>query len=362
MPRQPLVQAQEPLADPEAVRVGGGEARVVGDHAEVADVVVQPLELEEDHAQVPRAGRRDGAGQRLDRLAVGQRVPDARVPGHPLGELDAVLRRPALEELLGSLVGEVQARLHVDDRLAHDTEAEVTGLDDAGVDRPDRDLVHSLPADLAEGEGLAVVVKVPRRGVLAEREVVLRPERVADQRAGIGMPARADAELVEDLALEARRRVVEGGQGRDLRPLRVDRHRDVEEPALAGVAEEVVDRESLAVLSPVGADHEDRLGPEGRAHPPRERRHVVRRPGAVELAVSLRRTATAPPGNRCASAAARLSIVVMAPRSPRSGSGASPAARARSGRGRRAPRMTARAARAARARARPPRTPGGGDP
>ena len=127
---------------------------------------------------------------------------DALVAGHPLSELGGALEWQRHEEFLDPLVDETQARLEVDDGLAFDAEAEVPGLDDARVHRAHRNLVDALAPDLLEGERLAVVVELPGLGVLAEREVVRRPEPVADQRAGIRVPHRTDAEQVEDLPLE----------------------------------------------------------------------------------------------------------------------------------------------------------------
>ena len=40
-----------------------------------------------------------------------------------------------------------EARVHHEDPLADDVEAEVAGLDHAGVDRPDGDLVDAVAAD-----------------------------------------------------------------------------------------------------------------------------------------------------------------------------------------------------------------------
>ena len=57
---QALVQPQELLAEAEAVGVAPGEAGVVDDHPDVADVVVEPLELEQrpPAARPPAAARR----------------------------------------------------------------------------------------------------------------------------------------------------------------------------------------------------------------------------------------------------------------------------------------------------------------
>ena len=61
---------EQVLAEAEAVREAEGEAGVVHDHADVAHVVVEALELEQDHAQRRRPERDGAPGQRLQGLAV----------------------------------------------------------------------------------------------------------------------------------------------------------------------------------------------------------------------------------------------------------------------------------------------------
>ena len=88
----------------------------------------------------------------FDRHGVGEGVADGGVPADALGELDAVGGAAAFEELLDSSVDEPEPGLHPQDGLADDREPEVPGLDDSGVDGPDRDLVDALPLDLEERE------------------------------------------------------------------------------------------------------------------------------------------------------------------------------------------------------------------
>src|SRR5207244_10687490 len=63
----PLVQPQQLLADPETVRVAEGETRVVDDHADVGDVVVEALELEQDRGEPTGAARAGPGGERRAR-------------------------------------------------------------------------------------------------------------------------------------------------------------------------------------------------------------------------------------------------------------------------------------------------------
>ena len=78
VPRDGLVQLEQALANPEAMRLRDGEAGVVGNRANVRDVVVDPLQFEQDDAKIPRAARRLDAGRRFDRLAVRERVADSQ--------------------------------------------------------------------------------------------------------------------------------------------------------------------------------------------------------------------------------------------------------------------------------------------
>ena len=126
--------------------------------------------------------------------------------------------RAPLEQFLRALVREVQADFKIDHRLAHHAKAKVAWLDDAGMHRPDRNLVYALAAHRLERETVCRRRRTsPARRPFAKREVVFRPERVAHQRAGIRVADGFDAEQIFDLALEARGRIVEGCQRRDRR-------------------------------------------------------------------------------------------------------------------------------------------------
>ena len=89
-----------------------------------------------------------------------------------------------------------ETRIEVEDPVAYDVKAEVPGLDHAGVDRADGDLV--------------CVVAVHRHGPVTEHEVVVdeRPQRL--------VPVEEDAVQVVRLALvpgERRREVDDRGNG-----------------------------------------------------------------------------------------------------------------------------------------------------
>ena len=114
------------------------------DVADVADVVVEPLQLERDAPDEPGPRRDVDAGNLLERLAVAQPVRDRADAADTLGDVERVERREPLHALLQPAMRVEQARVEVEHGLADRREAEVARLDDAGVDRADRDLEDAL--------------------------------------------------------------------------------------------------------------------------------------------------------------------------------------------------------------------------
>jgi hypothetical protein len=101
-------------------------------------------------------------------------------------------------------VREVETNLEVNHRLADDAETEVPWLDDARMNRADGNLINAFAADRQKWKGRAVVLEIiARRGVLAQREVIFRPERVSYERSRIRMANGFDAEQIINLALKA---------------------------------------------------------------------------------------------------------------------------------------------------------------
>ena len=85
----PVVEAQQLLADPQGVRVEDAVADVVAQRADVGHVVVEPFELEQCRPAGAAPGRGTGQSRVLDGEAVGEGVADGGVAGDPLGQ-----RRP----------------------------------------------------------------------------------------------------------------------------------------------------------------------------------------------------------------------------------------------------------------------------
>ncbi len=143
---QPVAEAgvaglQDFLAQDAAMGVDQRVGGVVADEAEVVDVVGDPLELGQERTQPVRPWRRLGAGGSLGGTGEGQGVGHGAVARDAAGEPSALGEIGTLEQPLDALVDVAQPLLEAGDGLAIGGEAEMAGLDDAGMDRADRDLV-----------------------------------------------------------------------------------------------------------------------------------------------------------------------------------------------------------------------------
>jgi hypothetical protein len=182
---------------------------VVRERAEVPDVVREALELERDASQRLRARRLLAAGQRLDHLAVGRRVSDRGVARERLRIVDGALARSADHRPLDAAVLVAERDLEMEDVLAVALEAEVPGLDHAGVNGPDGHFVHFVALD-------AVEVRDSDRGALAARPgkrlTAGAVRAVIADRLEPRMAERAQSELLGDLAFEQVRLGTDGRQ------------------------------------------------------------------------------------------------------------------------------------------------------
>ena len=120
------------------------EGGVVADRADVAEVIGEALELGHQRAQPDRARRRLDAERRLDGAGEGERIGDRAVAGDAAGEPRRPVDVGAGHQTLDALVDVAEPLLEPHHGLAVGGEAEMAGLDDAGMDRPDRDLVQAL--------------------------------------------------------------------------------------------------------------------------------------------------------------------------------------------------------------------------
>ena len=141
-------------------------------------MIRDPLALERERTKPGGARRRCRRRDALERLRVRPRIRDGAVSRHASREPIRVAQRHLLESLFDALVNVTQPLLEAQDFLADDLEAEVSGLDDAGVHRSDGNLVHSVACD--PDERVLLLPGLPlrqRHEIAAQRELIDRPAR-----------------------------------------------------------------------------------------------------------------------------------------------------------------------------------------
>src|SRR5262245_8867095 len=190
--------AQYSFAQDAAMRMHERERCVIADSADVTEMVAEALELGHQRTQKDRARRNLDLGRRFDGVSERERVGDRAVArgaaGQPRGRVEGCARHQPLDALVH--VAEALFQPHY--RLAAGGEAEVPGLDDAGVHGTDGDLVQALALDRQEDVGHA-----PRRRWTAPPERMLHvPEAEVEPRPGIGQAHRLDAVEVAQRALQ----------------------------------------------------------------------------------------------------------------------------------------------------------------
>src|SRR5439155_8803598 len=92
-------------------------------------------------------GCRDETERFLARLRVGNTVRDRAGGARAGGERDSLVEGRSLRRSFQTAVLVEEACVDMEDAVADDVKAEVTGFDYAGVDRSDRDLVRVMPPD-----------------------------------------------------------------------------------------------------------------------------------------------------------------------------------------------------------------------
>ena len=152
MPGDGGVEPQQLFADALSVRVGECESDVVGQRAQVGDVVVEPFEFDEQRPQPVHLVGEFDPERVFDGEAVGERVRDGGVAADAFGQVDRAVGRPAVEELFQAAVDEPQSGLEPQHGFAGDGEAEMAGFDQPGVHGADRDLIHPGSVDGDERE------------------------------------------------------------------------------------------------------------------------------------------------------------------------------------------------------------------
>src|SRR5205085_6633418 len=123
-----------------------GEASIVAEVAQVAEMVGDALALETNRTQHRRARWHGQIGNRFGGLGVRPRIGDGAVAGNAPGEPVRFRERKCLEALLDPLVNVREPLFETQHLFTHDLEPKVSRLDDAGVNRTDCDLVDAIAA------------------------------------------------------------------------------------------------------------------------------------------------------------------------------------------------------------------------
>ena len=157
--------AQHTLAQHAAMGVHERESGVIADRTNVAEMIRQPLELRHEGAQphgagrwLCRAGGFGGAGKSIG-------ISNRGVARGASCEESAVRQVGARNQAFDALVDIAETLFEPNHGLAIRSEAEMPRLDDAGMNRPDRNLMEAGPLGGQERVGHAVdrVRAPPRR-------------------------------------------------------------------------------------------------------------------------------------------------------------------------------------------------------
>ena len=137
--------AQHLLPQDAALRMHEREGRVVADRADIAEMVGKPFKLGHECAQMQRARRNLHIPRGFNRMRKGQRISDGAVARRAAGKPARLVERCTGHELLDAFVHIPQPLFQSHHRFAVRGETEVPRLDDARVDRPNRNLVQTFP-------------------------------------------------------------------------------------------------------------------------------------------------------------------------------------------------------------------------
>ena len=212
--------AQRVLAQDAALRMHERERRVVADGADIAEMVGKPFKLGHECAQMQRARRNLHIPCGFNRMRKGQRISDGAVARRAAGKPARLVERCTGHELLDAFVHIPQPLFQSHHRFAVRGETEVSRLDDARVDRPNRNLVQTFPFRGQKG-----VCGSRRFGFGACRAGMRHPPKSeVEPGPRIRCADRLQAEQAADRAFEADRRRVQRADGRKAAGLAFQAH------------------------------------------------------------------------------------------------------------------------------------------
>ncbi len=190
-----------------AMRQNDGERRIVADRAEIAEVIGDPFHLRHQRAQPDGARRRREIQRRLHRAGEAEAQRHRAVAGHPAGEPRRLLQRQTAEQFIDAFVDVAEPLLQPNDCLTVAGETKMPRLDDAGVNRTDRDLMQALTLHRQERVIRSVAMIQPGRAGPATQPARSQTNRGSRVRAEspADAPARPRGSARPDRAASARR-------------------------------------------------------------------------------------------------------------------------------------------------------------
>ena len=210
-------RSQHALAENAAMGVDERERGVVADRADVAEMIGDALDLGHDATQDPGARRRLDLQGLLDGAREGEAVGHGGIAGDAGNDAGGALDVSVGQQAVDALVHVAQPLLQPRHGLAVDGEAEMAGLDDAGMHRPDRNLVQALALNRQEIVGGRIAPRRRRSG--AERRAHA-PGAVIEPGPTVGRAERRKAIEIAHRTLEPDRRRVEPSDGGEVGDLR----------------------------------------------------------------------------------------------------------------------------------------------
>ena len=192
-------EVQKLTADPSVISGRRIEGHVAAQGAKVADMAGQAFQLKGSGAQGPsRYIRIVTQGQGFHCLGIGDAVGHGCIPGNSFDHYRQAFERERRQELFNAAVLVAQLNFEMQDLFADALETEVAGLDDAGMDGTDTDLVDLFSLDpeifIVAGDIFAVIIA---ENIFSMAFVGMEPNRFKP-----GMVDRPSAVLFRDFPLK----------------------------------------------------------------------------------------------------------------------------------------------------------------
>jgi hypothetical protein len=128
----------------------GQKRDIVGQRAKVAGVIREPLQFKRDGTQPLGAQRRFRAGERFENRRISRRVPDSGVASDRFNRVHRRAMRSAEKSFFNAAMLVAKCDFQMQHFLAVTLKTEMARLNNARVNRPDRDFVNLAAFDAKE--------------------------------------------------------------------------------------------------------------------------------------------------------------------------------------------------------------------